>query len=158
LNKTGPEITREIEEREKKEAIQLLSQQLGIEKQLVSLYEEKEQTLQSQALREEKAEIIKELTLHLDLEKKAIATANKVLKNIWIRQNQGLEVLIKKWRDNEVEHHTTLKTLMDKRFFRMDPYSLGSLFRDTNMDQLEASYKRSKRIQKYLRTRQDVHT
>jgi hypothetical protein len=72
-------------------------------------------------LKEEKQEFVRGLKRHIELEGTAISRANELLKNDWIRQNQGLEWLIKKWRDDEREHHRSMLKLADKRIFRMDP-------------------------------------
>ena len=58
---------------------------------------------------------------HHDLEESAIDRLNTVLKNPWIKQNKGLNVLIKKMRNDEKRHHDTLENLIDKTFTRLDP-------------------------------------
>jgi rubrerythrin len=63
-------------------------------------------------LKKEKGELLTGLKQHIELEIDAIDKANKILRNVWIRETKGLSELIKKWRNEEKEHHTMLK----KRF------------------------------------------
>lgn len=89
-----------------------------------------------EVLTQEKKELIEGLQRHVDLEKGSIERANKILKNVWIRETKGLEQLIKRLRDDEREHHKTLKKLTGRAFFREDPFEFG-MFRDK-----EARYER----------------
>jgi hypothetical protein len=171
MSQSGPDYFRELDKKERKDAIELLSQQIAIEQKLVSLYDETKEEIESSAvqhilhmiqldsqkhiaicqvvidilngeevLKEEKAEILQGLRKHMELEFEAISKANKLLKNVWVRENQGLEVLVKKWRDDEREHHRALKKLTDKRFFRLDPLHFAAALRSP--EELEKSYKK----------------
>lgn len=80
---------------------------------------------------EEKQVVLDGLKAHVAVEKDSTATANKVLKNIWIRETEGLQALIKEWRDDEKKHHGLMKKLMDKRFYRKDFRDVVALYRST---------------------------
>lgn len=81
-------------------------------------------------LKPEKKELTEELQRHIELEKESIDKANKMLKNVWIRENKALSELIKKLRRNGKEHHQALKNLVRKEFFRVAYGDLYRLFRD----------------------------
>ncbi|UCH37473.1 MAG: hypothetical protein JSV76_07310 [Candidatus Bathyarchaeota archaeon] len=66
----------------------------------------------------EKNEMLIGLQRHIDLEQEALNQANQILKNTWIDENKGLKDLLKKWRNDEKEHHRALKRLKRKTFFR----------------------------------------
>lgn len=168
------------DEREKKEAIEVLRKQLNVESQLVRLYGETVNELQSSAvkhmlhmialdsmkhidtcqtaievlegqdvLKAEKAELAKGLQRHIELEEESIEVGNKLLKNPWIKDTKGLNELVKRFRDDEKEHHETLKKLSKSAFFRLDSMSLGTELHD--VDWLEERYVLRKRIrEKYF--------
>jgi rubrerythrin len=69
-------------------------------------------------LMEEKKEALVGLQRHIDLEQEALEQANQILKNTWIDENRGLKALLKKWRNDEKEHHRALKKLKRQTFFR----------------------------------------
>ena len=173
MPKTGYELIKEREEKDKEEVIDLLSKQLEVERTLVRLYKETEKDIESSAvkhllhmiqldsrkhidicqlvievlqdedvLKEEKKEFLKGLQRHIELEKQAIDTANKILRNVWIRETKGLNELIKKWRNDEKEHHKTLKQLVSKTFFRTSPWD----FQIMSSEQLEERYKRERAL------------
>ena len=100
-------------------------------------------------LKEEREYVIQGLQQHLKLEQAAIDMANKILKNVWIEETEGLKELIRTWRDEEKDHHKTLKKLADQRFFRMDPFDFVGFWRST--DELEERYLRSKKYGKDFR-------
>ena len=174
MPKTGIELDREREEKEKGEVIDLLDEQVEIERKLVNLYEVTEGDIKSSAVRhllrmiqldskkhietcqlvvkvlrgedclkEEKEEILEGLQRHIKLEKDAVNTANKILKNVWVRETEGLKWLIKKWRDDETAHQKALKKLVGKRFFRLSPFDLAAQLR--SIDELEERYKKYER-------------
>jgi rubrerythrin len=76
-------------------------------------------------LSEEKEELIEGLKHHMEIEKESIDRANKILKNVWIRETKGLNDLMKRLRDDEREHHKALQKLSTKFFFRQDPFEFG---------------------------------
>jgi hypothetical protein len=79
----------------------------------------------NQILSEEKEELIQGLNHHMEMEKDAIDRANKILKNVWIRETKGLNELIKRLRDDEKDHHKALEKLSKRHFFREDPFEFG---------------------------------
>lgn len=93
-------------------------------------------------LKEEKKELLEGLREHMELEKGSIDRANKILKSKWITENQALEELIKKLRDDENRHHKTLSKLTDRTFFRLDPRSFYLTLR--GIDFVEERYRRTK--------------
>jgi len=66
----------------------------------------------------EKNELREGLNRHIELEKKAIETASRILENAWILETPGLRELMEKLRNDEIEHHQSLNTLAEKRFHR----------------------------------------
>jgi rubrerythrin len=97
-------------------------------------------------LKEEKGEILTGLKQHIELEKEAIDKANKILGNVWIRETKGLSELIKKWRNEEKEHHTMLKQMVGKTFFRIDEFDFAAVFK--SKAELEERYEKYFRIRK----------
>lgn len=96
-------------------------------------------------LKEEKEKILEGLNQHIELEKEAFASANKILDNTWIHENKGLKELINKWRNDEKEHIKTLKKLTDKTFFRISDFDFVVPFRTTEeLDQRYTKYERKK--------------
>ena len=91
----------------------------------------------------EKKELIEGLRRHIELEKDSIERDNKILDNVWIRENKGLRALINKMRDDEKEHHKVLVKLTDKEFFRVSPTEWIGIFQD-----LEARYEKYERKKK----------
>lgn len=81
-------------------------------------------------LKPEKQELKDQLKLHIELEEDAIERANKILKNVWIKENKALSELIKRLRKDEKEHHMMLKNLTRKDFFRVVYGDLYGIFRD----------------------------
>lgn len=78
-----------------------------------------------EVLKQEKEELLEGLLRHVELEKESIERANKILKNVWIRETKGLSDLIKKLRNDEREHHKALQKLAGRPFFREDPFEFG---------------------------------
>jgi len=88
------------------------------------------EALQGDAMaRDEKEELVIGLERHLRLEKESIDRLNRIAKNAWIRATPGLRELVKKFLNDEKEHHTTLKKLAGKRFYREDPLDLFTAYR-----------------------------
>lgn len=170
------EITREREEKEKREVTEALRRQMRIEGELIGLYEETISEVESEpvkqmlhmirldsqkhidicraaidiiegkdVLMEERRDLRESLKRHLELEKESIDAANGILKHGWVSDNQGLNELIRGWRDDERRHHKALKELSEKRFFRVESTDWVSLFREE--DFLEERYLRSKKYQ-----------
>jgi len=98
-------------------------------------------------LKPEKRILVQQLQRHIDLEKESVDRLDKILKNIWIKENKGLSELIKRLREDEKRHHNTLKKLRDKPFFRLDPYDWGYFHADVD---IEERYKRGKAGRAYL--------
>jgi rubrerythrin len=93
-------------------------------------------------LKEEKGELVTGLQRHLKLENDAIESANKILRNVWIRETKALNDLIKTWRNDEKEHIKTLKKLSGKTFFRIGGHDLAAL---RSTEELEERYRKQKR-------------
>lgn len=53
---------------------------------------------------------------------------------------KGLRDLIKKWRKDEKELHTTLKNLVGKTFFRIEEFDVSTTFKST--EELEERYRK----------------
>ncbi|UCH02753.1 MAG: hypothetical protein JSV20_02915 [Candidatus Bathyarchaeota archaeon] len=171
-----PETMRDFhkkrDEKEKEEAIDILTKQLETEYKLVSLYEETEKAIKSSAVRhllhmiqldskkhidicqlvidilqgeevlkEEKEDLKKGLQRHIELENEALEKANKLLRNVWIREIEGLQELVKKWRSDEKEHHKALKKLAEKPFIRISERDFFSAFKTT--EELEERYRKT---------------
>ena len=159
----------------KSEVIETLKEQLGIEGQLVGLYEEYELSSENKAMKrvmqmfmldsqrhiniiqaaieiiegeevfiEDRAPLKETLKKHLELEAEALKIANRVLRNLWVDENQGLKNLLQLWRDDEKRHHAALKNITSKPFLRMTSNDLVNLFRDDAF--LEERYRRSKKF------------
>ena len=79
----------------------------------------------NQILSEEKEELVEGLKRHMEIEKESIDRADRILKNVWIRETKGLNDLIKRLRDDEREHHKALQKLSTRHFFRQDPFEFG---------------------------------
>ena len=102
-------------------------------------------------LQTEKKELVDGLKRHVELEKGAVDMVNKMLKNVWIKENQGLKVLIERLRDDEKNHHQALKELTEKTFFRLDTsHDFSAIWRLSHGDVewLEERYARSRKHEK----------
>jgi rubrerythrin len=95
-------------------------------------------------LKPEKKELIGKLGRHIELEKDSINRVNKILKNVWIRENKGLNELIKKLRKDENEHHNALRRLAGKEFFRVVDGDLYGIFRDPEERYVKYEMKKKK--------------
>jgi rubrerythrin len=74
----------------------------------------------------EKQEIKEGLNRHIELEAGSVDRINKILKNQWIKETEGVRELVKELRDGKKNHHKILQKLLKKAFFRQNPkYSLG---------------------------------
>jgi rubrerythrin len=93
-------------------------------------------------LREEKAELLAGMEEHMRLEEESIERSNKILRNIWIRENKALTDLIRSMRDDEKRHHQALKRLSRKTFFRLEPGDVSAIIQGNHF--AEERYKRSK--------------
>jgi hypothetical protein len=91
---------------------------------------------------EHKEELIQGLNDHIQMEEVAIQRAEKILGNVWIRENKALTELIKKLRDDEKYHTSALKKLSEKPFFRFMPGDFTVVFRGEEF--AEERYRREK--------------
>jgi len=78
---------------------------------------------------DEREELIFGVERHLKLEGEAIDRLNTISKNPWISESPGLSELIRKFRNEEREHHEFLLKLASKKFIREDPLDLFTVFR-----------------------------
>ncbi len=79
---------------------------------------------------------------HVELEAGSIERANRMLRNVWVRENRGLEEMLRKLRDDERRHHETLKRLAEKPFFRFDPRDFVVVMR--GLEFAEERYRRQR--------------
>lgn len=93
-------------------------------------------------LSEEKGVLVEGLREHVDLEAASIERADRMLRNVWVRENRGLEELLRKLRDDERRHHETLKRLAEKPFFRFDPRDFVVVMR--GLEFAEERYRRQR--------------
>ena len=101
---------------------------------------------------EDKPELAEGLKEHMELERGSIDRVNEILKNVWISENQALNEMVKKMRDDERRHHETLK-LVEKPFFRFDPRDFTLIMRGVEF--AEERYKSSKEFKERLSKKQD---
>jgi len=86
-------------------------------------------------LKEEKKDLREKLNEHVELEKGSVDRTNKILKNVWIRENKAVKELIEKLRDDEKRHTAALRKLADKTFFRWDGmHDFINILRDTEWE------------------------
>ena len=86
-------------------------------------------------LKEEKRDLREKLKEHVELEKGSIDRANKMLKNVWIKENKAVKELIEKLRDDEKRHTEALRKLTNKTFFRWDGmHDFINVLRDTEWE------------------------
>jgi len=97
-------------------------------------------------LKSEKTELTEGLQRHIALEKDSIERANKILKNIWVRENKGLNELIRKLRNDEKEHHKALKNLAKKEFFQVAYGDLYGIFRDPEERYIKYERQKKKKV------------
>ena len=62
----------------------------------------------------------------------------------WVDENWGLKGLLQMWRDDEKRHHSALKKITDRPYFRLYSWDLLALFR--GVDFLEERHRRTKRL------------
>jgi rubrerythrin len=74
---------------------------------------------------EEKGQLKKELETHIQLEKDSMKRASNIIGIELVRENKGVERLMKDLSDDEKRHHKTLMQLIDKPFYRINPNDLG---------------------------------
>ena len=96
-------------------------------------------------LSEDKPELREGLKRHLEVEEGAVKRANELLKNVWIRENQALNEMISKLRDDEKRHVETMKRLSKKAFIRLNATDFTTMMR--GVESAEERYKLSKRFQ-----------
>jgi len=168
---------KEPEEWEKKEAIELLREQMKIEAECILHYNDTASEIKNKPakhllnmlqldsrkhveicriaidmlqgediLEPEKEDIRESIQHHIELEKESVEMGNKLLKNTWIKESKGLRELIKRFRDDEKRHHTALKKLVDKPFYRIDPNDFVAKFRDPKF--LDERYRRGRDIRR----------
>ena len=86
--------------------------------------------LQSDGLpRDEREELMVGVERHLKMEEEAIDRLNTISNNTWISESPGLSELIRKFQNEEREHHEFLLKLASKKFIREDPLDLFTVFR-----------------------------
>jgi rubrerythrin len=96
-------------------------------------------------LTEDKPVLREGLKRHLEIEEGAVKRANELLKNVWIRENQALNEMISKLRDDEKRHVETMKKLSNKAFFRLNSRDFTAMMRGVEF--AEEGYKLKKRVQ-----------
>jgi rubrerythrin len=79
---------------------------------------------------------------HLELEAEALKNANKMLGQGWVDENKGLKNLLGLWRDDEKRHHSALKRIIDRPYFRLGRNEYVAVFHGEEF--LEERYRRSK--------------
>lgn len=104
-------------------------------------------------LEDERRELLTGVREHVELEEGSIERANKILQNVWIRENKAVGELLKKLRDDERRHHDALKKLSEKTFFRLDPQDFTVIMRGTEF--AEERYRRSR---EFWRKREEEST
>jgi len=104
-------------------------------------------------LEDERRELLTGVREHVELEEGSIERANKILQNVWIRENKAVGELLKKLRDDEKRHHDALKKLSEKTFFRLDPQDFTVIMRGTEF--AEERYRRSR---EFWRKREEEST
>ena len=72
-------------------------------------------------LKLEKEELKEVLQRHIDLEKESIERAEKIMGYSCISENQGLNGLMRMFRDDDSGHHKALMKITDKIFFMVSP-------------------------------------
>lgn len=86
-------------------------------------------------LKNERQEIFNGLQRHLDIEKDSLNIAKKIERHYLIRNTKGFQELVKRWKNDEKEHHKALKNLINKTFFTTER---STIF--TTPEKLEARY------------------
>jgi rubrerythrin len=81
---------------------------------------------------------------HLKLEAEALQNVNKILGELWVNENWGLRELFELWRDDEKRHHSALRRITEKPYFRLYSWDLLALFR--GVDFLEERHRRAKAL------------
>ncbi|MCJ7634023.1 ferritin-like domain-containing protein [Candidatus Bathyarchaeota archaeon] len=94
-------------------------------------------------LKKEKEEIINGLQRHLDLEKDSLNTAKKIEHKYLIRNTEGLKELVKKWKNDEKEHHNALRKLANKTFFATFGDLVTSFKSPEQLEERYVGYKRA---------------
>jgi hypothetical protein len=95
-------------------------------------------------LLEDRGVLAATLSKHLELEAEALKNVNNILREPWVDENWGLNGLLRLWRDDERRHHSALKKITERPYFRLYSWDLLSLFR--GVDWLEERYRRRKRL------------
>ncbi len=103
-------------------------------------------------LSEDKPALREGLKRHLEIEEGAVKRANELLKNVWIRENQALNEMISKLRDDEKRHVETMKRLSKKAFIRIDSRDFTTMMR--GVEAAEERYKLGKRAREMLKEKE----
>jgi rubrerythrin len=103
-------------------------------------------------LSEDKPVLREGLKRHLEIEEGALKRANELLKNVWIRENQALNEMISKLRDDEKRHIETMKRLSKKAFIRLDATDFTTMMRGVEF--AEERYKLSKKFREMQKKRE----
>jgi len=74
---------------------------------------------------EEKGQLRQELSRHIQLEKDSIQRVNKIIGIGLVRENKGVERMMKGLSKDEKRHHKMLMQLIEKPFYRIDPNNWG---------------------------------
>jgi hypothetical protein len=145
----------ERDKKQKAEALNIIREQLGIEGQLVGLYEESERETENKALKRIMQMFRLDSQRHINILQAAIEIIEgedvfieeriplkETLKKQWIDETKGLKNLIEMWRDDEKRHHNALKQMINKPYFRLAANDMIGIFRDEEF--LENRYRKSK--------------
>ena len=160
------------EEKDRKEIVETLIEQLEIEGQLVGLYEEYESGTENKALRRIMQMFRLDSQSHINLLQavievlegedvliedkkdlkeslvKSIKNANRILGKQFINETLGLKLLLEIWRDDEKRHHKVLQELTTKAFYQIGINDFVALFRDEEF--LEERYLRAKQFKEKM--------
>jgi len=75
--------------------------------------------------REEKQQFTEELERHIELEKDSIDRVGRIKGIQLVRENKGVDRLMKNLSDDEKRHHKMLRKLISQPFYRVDPNDFG---------------------------------
>ncbi|MDQ1281043.1 MAG: Rubrerythrin protein [Thermoproteota archaeon] len=81
---------------------------------------------------------------HLELERESIYKGNELLDYKWLTEREGLRLLIKNWRDDELKHHKFLKGLSEKSYIPISSDDFVAVLREE--EYLEKRYLLLKRL------------
>ena len=169
----------ERDRKRKNQTIEELKEQITIEGQLIGLYEEQERISDNLPMKrimqmfrldsqrhvnilqaaveiingeevyiEDRNTLANTLSKHLELEAEALKNANKILSQDWVDENKGLKNLLELWR-GEKRHHSALKRIVDRPYFRIGSNDLVAVFRGEEF--IEERYRRSKEYKEKMK-------